>query len=55
MYAEVGTNPRGLALKIKAHRLFPSDTFMGVFLGSKHVNAKRGVFGDEGVKRVVYE
>ena len=24
-------NPRGLALKIKAQRLFPSDKFMGVF------------------------
>ena len=45
--------PRGLASKIKAQRLFPSDKFMGVFSGSRQVNALRGVCGGDGVKRVV--
>ena len=45
--------PRGLGLKIKAQRLFPSDKFMGVFSGSRQVNALRGVCGSDGVKRVV--
>ena len=45
--------PRGLALKIKAQRLFPSDKFMGVFSGSRQVNALRGVCGSNGGKRVV--
>ena len=43
---------RGLALEIKAPMLFPSDKFMGVFLGLQQVNALRGVFGGDGVKRV---
>ena len=47
------TEPRGLASKIKAQRLFPSDKFMGVFSGSRQVNALRGVCGINGVKRVV--
>ena len=45
--------PRGLALKIKAQRLFPTDKFMGVFSGSRQVNALRGVCASNGVKRVV--
>ena len=49
----MGYTPRGLALKIKAQRLFPSDKFMGVFSGSRQVNALRGVYGSDGVKRVV--
>ena len=49
----IGCNPRGLALKIVAQRLFPSDKFMGVFWGLRQVNALRGVFGGDGVKRVV--
>ena len=40
--------PRGLALRIKAQRLFPSDKFLGVFSGSRQVN----VCGSDGVKRV---
>ena len=47
-------NPRGLALKIKAYRLFPSDKFMGVFSGFQQVNALRGVCGSDGVNRVVW-
>ena len=46
-------HPRGLALKIKAQRLFPSDKFMGVTLGCRQVNALRGVCGINGVKRAV--
>ena len=42
-----------LALKIKAQRLSPSDKFMGVFSGSRQVNALRGVCETGGVKRVV--
>ena len=36
-------NPRGLALKTKAQRRFPSDKFMGFFSGSRQVNALRVV------------
>ena len=39
-------SPRGLALKINAQRLFPSDKFMGVFF--------RLPYGSDGVNRVVY-
>ena len=46
--------PRGLALKIKAQRLFPTDKFMGVFSGSRQVNALRGVCGSDGVKKVIW-
>ena len=42
-YTELDYSPRGLALKIKAQRLFPSDKLMGVFSGSRQVNALRGV------------
>ena len=45
--------PRGLGLKIKAERLFPLDKFMSVFSGSRQVNTSRGVYGSDGVKRVV--
>ena len=31
LLADVDQAPRGLALKIKAQRLFPSDEFMGVY------------------------
>ena len=47
------TCPRGLALKIKAQRLFSSDKSMGVFPSSRQVNAIRGVCGGDSVKRVV--
>ena len=39
----VSNIPRGLASKIKAQRLFPSDKFKGVFSGSRQVNALRVV------------
>ena len=44
----VYVSPRGLAMKIKAHN------FLGIFSGSKQVNAIRGVCGGDCVKRVVY-
>ena len=53
MFLALSEFPRGLALKIKAQRLFPSDKFMGVFSGSRQVNALRDVCGSDGVKRVV--
>ena len=47
-------SPTGLASKIKAQMLFPSDKFMGVFFsGSLQVNGSRDVGGIGGVKRVV--
>ena len=50
----VYVSPRGLALKTKAQLLFPSHKFLGIFSGSKQVNAIRGVCGGDCVKRVVY-
>ena len=46
-------NSRGFGFENKAQRLFPSDKFMGGFWGLQQVNALRGVFGGDGVKRVV--
>ena len=44
--------PRGLASKVKAQRLFPSDKFFWCFCSSlRQVNALRGDCGGDGVKR----
>ena len=36
--------PRGLALKMKAHRLFPSDKFIGGFFHAQDKSMHQGVF-----------
>ena len=43
-------SPRGLALKIKPQRLFPSHKFLGIFSGL-NVNAIRGVCGGDYVNK----
>ena len=46
-------DPQGFGFENKGTEALSFRQFMGVFSGSRQVNALRGVYGSDGVKRVV--